>query len=212
MWVAMRWSAPVLLFSSVALHAQIPMHPGVVRGKFVSWTGSNRSGEFTVSNPEGLSSCLFDARTYFEREQQLIPVSGLTPGDPLEVVADHKLGSTACYARTVHVANGHAPLYVPGVRPPLRRSPSPTESFAPRGDLTLGGRVIRRDDVSLTIMTRRGEMHLLLRPDTRYAAGGLTRDARSLNVNAHIFVRAGRGVDGMLEAYQVFWGEIVGAR
>jgi hypothetical protein len=201
-----------ILLMGVALQAQIPMHPGVVRGQLVAWTGSNRAGEITVKNREGVESCQFDARTYFEREQQMIPVSGLAPGDPLEVVADHKVGSSACYARTVHVANAHARLFTPGVRPPLRSGPSPTESFAPRGDRTFGGRVVKLGLSAVTIQTRRGEVELVLRPDTRYAADGLTLDAASLALNTHVFVRAGRDVNGDIEAYQIFWGRVVGAR
>jgi hypothetical protein len=185
------------------------MRPGVVRGKLVAWTGSNRGGEITLINPDGLSACQFDARTYFEREQQMIVVSGLSAGDPLEVVADHRVGSSACYARTVHVMGAHTRLFTPGVRPPLRSGPSPTEAFAPRGDMVFGGRVVRRETATLTVMTRHGELHLVLRPDTRFAGDGLTVDAGALPVNTHVFVRAGHDVDGQVEAYQIFWGEIV---
>jgi len=30
-------------------------------------------------------------------------------------------------------------------------------------------------------------------------------------VNQHVYIRAGRNTNGMLEAYQVMWGEIVNA-
>ena len=182
---------------------------GLVHGRLVSWSGSTGSGEITVSSSEGVCSCLFDARTYFERDYRMIAVSGLAAGDPLEVLADRKVGSSNCYARTVHVARGRVPMFVPGVRAPLWSGPSPTESFAPRGDFMFGGRVVRRETQRLTVMTRAGEIHVVLRPDTRYAGGGLSLDAASLPVNTHVFVRAGRDVDGLLEAYQIVWGEIV---
>jgi hypothetical protein len=205
----MRWWTPALFLMSVASNAQTAMMPGVVRGKLVSWSGSIRAGEIQVINSEGVCSCQFDGRTYFEREHQTIAVRGLEPGDPLEVVADRKPGSTACYARTVHVVSGHAQLYVPGVRPPLRMSPSPTEAFAPRGDFAFGGRVVRGDSRNLTVMTRTGEIHLVLRPDTHYLGGGLSLDRWSLVVNTHVFVRAGRDVDGFLEAYRIVWGAML---
>ena len=188
------------------------MPVGIVRGRLASWTGTPRGGELTIRNTDGSSSCLFDTRTYFEREFRPISINGLASGDPLEVVADRRPGSPSCYARTVQVVNAHSRLYVPGVRPPLRPAKSPTEAFAPRGDFMFGGRVVRRDAERLTVQTRAGEIHVLLRPDTRYAGDGLSVDASSLNVNTHIFVRAGRDVDGYLEAYQIMWGNIVAPR
>ena len=185
------------------------MPTGIVRGRLVSLSGTTHTGEVTIRNSNGLSSCRFDSRTYFEREHEMIPPAALATGDPLEIVADRKPGSPACYARTVQVVNSHPQLFVPGVRPPLRTVPSPTEAFAPRGDFMFGGRVVRRDGERLTVMTRAGEIHVVLRPDTRYAGDGLTVDAASLPVNAHVFVRAGRDVDGFLEAYQIMWGAIV---
>ncbi|SRR5579883_433667 len=198
-----------LVLAGVALQAQSPMPVGVVRGNLVSWSGSVQAGQLTVRNSAGLSSCFFDAGTYFEREFQMISASGLAKGDPLEVIADRKPGLSNCYARTVQVVNAHPPLFVPGVRPPLRKSLSPTESFAPRGDFSFGGRVVRKDVALLTVLTRAGEIHVVLRPDTHYAGDGLSLDQASLPVNAHVFVRAGRDVEGALEAYQVIWGRIV---
>ncbi len=186
------------------------MHPGLIRGRFASWTGSNRAGEIVIRNFQGLSSCLFDARTYFARDQHMIAVSALIPGDPVEVVADHKPGSTACYARTVEVPNMHPSLFTPGVRPPLRRAPSPTESFAPRGDLAFGGRIVKLDLAAVTVKTRQGEIQLILRPDTRYAADGVTLDSDALRINTNVFIRAGHDVNGAIEAYQIFWGHISG--
>jgi len=185
------------------------MQPGVVHGKLVSWTGAPRAGEILIGSSEGVSSCAFDSRTYFEREHRMIAVTGLSAGDPLEIVADRRPGSSACYARTVHVSGAAPQLFVPGVRPALRTGPSPTESFAPRGDFMFGGRVVRRESRKMTVMTRAGEIHVVLRPDTHFADRGLSVDAASLPVNAHVFVRAGRDIDGFLEAYQVIWGEIV---
>lgn len=198
-----------LVLAGATLHAQSPMIAGLVHGKFVSWTGSLRSGEITVVNASGMSSCQFDSRTYFERDHQLIAVRGLSPGDPLEVVADRKPGSPACYARTVQVTEAHARLFTPGVRPPLRTSVSPTESFAPRGDVIFGGRVLRCDAQQIVVLTRTREIHLQVRRDTHFAGDGLSLDAQSLPVNAHVFVRAGHNIDGRLEAYRVVWGDIV---
>jgi len=205
----MRWWTAAFLLTGFALQAQTSMPSGVVHGKLVSWAGSARAGEFIISNSEGLRSCLFDARTYFERDHQMVAITGLIAGDPLEIVADRKPGSSNCYARTVQVTGAAPQLFVPGIRPPLRSFSSPTESFAPRGDFMFGGRLVRRESAKLTVKTRAGEIHVALRPDTRYVDGGLSVDAASLPVNTHIFVRAGHNLEGLLEAYQVIWGDIV---
>ncbi|MBZ5600701.1 MAG: DUF5666 domain-containing protein [Acidobacteriia bacterium] len=206
----MSWKTACCFLLAVAVQAQSPMPVGIVRGKLVSSIGTNRAGEITVRGADGLASCNYDARTYFEREFEMIHANALAPGDPVEVLADRRPGSTACYARTVQVTNRRPQLYVPGVRPPLRTAPSPTEAFAPRGDFMFGGRVVSREPRQLTVMTHAGEIHLVLRPDTRYAGDGLSADASSLKVNTHVFVRAGRDVDGFLEAYQIMWGEMTG--
>lgn len=195
----MRWL--LVLAGSLQLHSQSDMAIGIVRGDLDSWSGNTRAGELTIRNADkAVYTCSFDVRTYFEREHQMIAIGGLASGDPLEVVADHKPGSSNCYARTVHVVERHARL---------RTSYSPTESFAPRGNLTFAGMVLRRDPWLLTLRTRSGDLHILLRPDTRYMGNGIRLDRASLLVNAHVFVRGGRNIDGDLEAYQVVWGEIV---
>lgn len=205
----MRWWAAASFLTGVALQAQVPMPAGVVRGRLVSWNGSAHSGEIVVRSSGGLQSCLYDARTYVERDHEMISITALAAGDPLEIIADRKAESASCYVRTVQVTGAHPQWFVPGVRPPLRIGPSPTESFAPRGDFMFGGRVVRLDPHRLTVMTRAGEIHVGLRADTRYVDSGWNVEAAALPVNAHVFVRAGRDLDGLLEAYQVIWGQIV---
>jgi hypothetical protein len=181
--------------------AQLSMPVGIVHGNLISWTGSARSGQFSIQNKEhGVYSCMFDLRTYFERAHQIIAVTGLAAGDPLEVVADHKAGSENCYARTVHVIPTHperAALW------PLRTATSPTEDLFPRGNFLFGGRVVRAESAALVVKARSGEIRVVLRPDTRYSGD------TAPPVNTHVFVRAGRDVDGLLEAYQIAWGEII---
>jgi hypothetical protein len=183
---------------------------GLVHGTLVSWTGSARAGELSISNSDhGVSSCLFDLRTYFEREHQTVAVTSLAPGDPVEVLADHRPGSSNCYARTVHVVEARVSRLMPGMRPPLRRASSPTEVFAPRGDFIFAGIVRQQELTRITLRTRTGDVQLTLRPDTRYLGDGVRRDASEPLVNRHVFVRAGRDAGGDFEAYQVVWGEIV---
>jgi hypothetical protein len=80
----------------------------------------------------------------------------------------------------------------------------------PRGDRTVSGVIVRRDARSITLRTRNGEQTLLLRKDTRYLGDGTPQDATAALVNTRVFVRAGRNLEGGVEAYQVMWGEIAG--
>lgn len=201
MWMLMRSAA--FLAIAVLSYAQSMIPVGITRGKFVSAVAN----QLTIRDQASLETCSFDARTYFERNFEMIRPGGLQPGEPVEILADRKLG--ACYARMVQVIAAHPQLYTPGVRPPLRNPLSPTESFAPRGDFSFGGRVIHRDPRQLTVKTHAGEIHVALRPDTRYSGDGLSLDAASLGINTHVFIRAGRNIDGLLEAYQIMWGKII---
>ena len=195
------WSA--LLFVAV-LHAQTSMPVGILNGRFVAWSGSASSGELTVRNPQNRTySCRYDARTYVERSNEPIAVTGLSANDPVEVLADRQAGSADCYTRMVHVVS---------LRPVHRvdafagRLP---EQERPRGDLPFNGVVTKIGPGLMTLRTRAGEVRISLSSDTRYIAGGVNRDRAALTVNVHVFVRAGRNLDGDIEAYQVVWGNIV---
>jgi hypothetical protein len=92
-------------------------------------------------------------------------------------------------------------VYTPPKSP--RRPVAPREEWVPRGYLTYSGLVVKSEDSKITLKTRTGSRTLLLRADTRYS------EAAEPLVNKHVFVRAGRNLQGMLEAYQVMWGEIL---
>jgi Domain of unknown function (DUF5666) len=180
--------------------AQAPMPIGVLRGDLVSV----QAGQLEIRSPENaLLSCLFDTKTYFEREHQSIPVLALAAGDPVEVVADRD--ANGCYARTVHVVAIHTAA---AARPKFHSPTSPTETLAPRGDFMFGGIVVRNSASRLTIRTRAGDVYVLLRPDTRLIVDGLRITLDSIVINSHVFIRAGRNAEGDLEAYQIFRGEI----
>jgi hypothetical protein len=181
------------------------MHSGFVRGAMASWDGTATTGELTVRAADGsLSSCGYDFRSWFERAHERIAVSKLLPGDSLEVLADRKPGTRACYVRIVHVLDPPA-LARPRRAEPVKPLPPPVL----RGDRTLSGLVIRREGSALAIKTRTGESALVLRPDTAFFGDGIRLDASALAVNTRVFIRAGRNEYGQIVAYQVMWGEIV---
>jgi hypothetical protein len=210
----MRWWIGVVLLGPATLPAQLSAPIGILRGQLLQWNyaGPAHSGQLTIRNSDNaVYTCLFDARTYFEREHRMIAPTGLTGGESVEVVADHKPESASCYARTVEVIDAPA-RGVAGSRPRLRTTSSPTETFAPRGAVAFGGLVVRLESGRFTVRTRAGVIHVMLRPDTRYLGGGMQLDAAALAVNAHVFIRAGYDFDGLLEAFQIVWGEIIAAQ
>ena len=197
----------------VASAQQAPI--GIVRGELLIWQATSDVGQLDVKTTEGhVYKCSFDRKTYFERDNQMVAPGAMAAGDRLEIVSDRKPGSDVCYARTVHVLDATAaPRLGPGGRPRLRSEPSPTESFAPRGDLTFAGVVVRVEHDVLTLKTRAdGEKIILLRQDTRYIGDGQRVEADELKRNTRVFIRAGRNLDNDIEAYQVVWGAIVQPR
>jgi len=203
----MNWMG--VLFLSAGLLAQDgPM--GIVRGDMVTWEGSPVSGLLTVSNTNGEFRCGFDAKTWMERDGQRVAIGAFGPGDRVEIVADRKPGSKVCYARTVHAVDQPVARFGPGRRPLLKLGPSPTEAWAPRGDMTFAGVVTQLTPELLVLRTRsEPRQTLLLRSDTRFMSEGQRVERADLHVNTRVFVRAGRNLDNEVEVYQVIWGDIV---
>jgi hypothetical protein len=184
---------------------------GILRGDLVAWVGSARTGELTFRNSdERLYQCSFDDKTYFERENQRISIAATQKGDRVEILSDRRIGSDVCYARTVQIIEPPTARVVPGVRPRLRQSISTTELFAPRGNMTFAGVVLRLDAERLVLRTRSGEhKRILLRSDTRYLTAGQAADRLALPINTRVFIRAGKNLDDDVEAYQIIWGDIL---
>lgn len=201
----------LLIVSAAAALAQENAPIGFLRGDLVAWAGSARGGEVMFRNTDNrVFQCSFDAKTYFERANQRITVAAMQQGDRVEVLADHKDGTGLCYARTIQVLDAAPARAVAGQRPRLRTSSGPTELFAPRGDLTFAGVVLRVSPDALVLRTRtNGHKTIQLRPDTRYLSGGQALGHNNLEVSTRVFIRAGRNLEGEIEAYQVIWGDIL---
>ena len=198
-----RMVATALLVAPLCAPADMPR--GLFHGQMVSWEGSASKGMLLARNNAGVvEGCGYDSLSFLELSRQRITVAKLQPGDPLEIITDHKPGSRDCYIRMLQV--------IPPAPPPTRVKPVPAARPTfdlPHGDRTISGVIIRRDARSITLRTRDGEQTLLLRKDTRYLGDGAQQDAAAALVNTRVFVRAGPNLDGGIEAYQVMWGEIV---
>ena len=206
----MSWSASAFGFviAAAALCAQENAPPGLLRGDFLSWTGTARNGQFLFeTGVNRIYSCSFDDKTYMEREGRRIEIA--QKGEHLEIVSDRRPDSLVCYARLVHVLDPQRAYFAPGVRPHPKTSRL-IEPFGPRGTLTLSGLVMSIKANILTLKSRAGEYATIhLRPDTRYSTGGQTAEAANLRNNTLVFVRCGRTVEDEVEAYHVIWGEIL---
>ena len=196
--------------ASPAAPAEMPA--GLFRGAFAGWSGAAGSGNLTVRTAQGADLfCYFDSHSYIERDHRRIAVSSLSIGEKLEILADHKPGSHTCYARTAAVIDAAAERMA-AERARQAKTLSPASSslfFTPTGDRTVSGIVVALTSRALTLKTRSGETTLTLRPDTRYLGDGVRSERADLRVNAHVFIRAGKTIEGVLEAYQVMWGEIL---
>ncbi|HYL78533.1 MAG TPA: hypothetical protein VEU96_30355 [Bryobacteraceae bacterium] len=205
----MRAAFCTLLLAATAL-AQENAPPGLLRGVLLSWSATAGAGAFTFLGFESrVYSCSYDQKTYLERDNQRITFARAEKGDRLEVVTDRPAGSNLCYARTVHILENPRTYLVPGVRPRPKEAPA-FATVTPHGDLTFTGVVVRVTTSILTLRSRSGEHKLIhLRPDTCFLDEGQVAGAGSLRANTTVFVRAGKNLDGEVEAYQVIWGEIL---
>ena len=198
----------VIALATASLCAAVDMPRGMFHGQMVSWEGSPLKGVLLARSTAGIvEGCGYDSLSIVQLSRQRITVAKLEPGDPIEIITDHKPGSRDCYIRMLDV--------VPPASSPTRVKPvviaRPTFDL-PHGDRTFSGVIIRRDTRSLTIRTRDGEQIVLLRMDTRYFGDGAQQDATAALVNTRVFVRAGPNLYGGIEAYQVMWGDILGAQ
>jgi hypothetical protein len=201
----------LLLVSSIGT-AQLapPLAPALVRGVLLERDTPTGSGEFSVRAADNqVFRYHFDTKTYVERENQMIDVPRLQPGEKVEVVSDTVPGSVLRYARTVHVfQDAPPPRSLSAGR--LRAYRTTTERSVPTGTLTYSGVVFRVTGERLVLHTREGgDQSILLRKDTRFLENGETVEAENLKPNMRVFVKAGKDLYDQIEAYQVIWGNIL---
>lgn len=196
-----------LLFAG-ALASDEPLPAPLASGVFVEWSGSDSIGRFVFrTGAQNTFSCGFTGKTYFEKEHRRTRVSLIPAGEPVEVLSERLSDPPSCRALIVRVGRQAVPQGHGTFRKPWS---TPTESFAPRGNLLLSGVVVRIDDPYIWLRTRDGRSHtIIIRPDTRIAAQGVVTDRLAIPFNRPVFIRAGRSIDGDVEAYSMIWGEIL---
>jgi hypothetical protein len=195
-WTALVWAQtpPVALVRGVLLECDAK-----AVGEFSIRTDGDRVFRFS-----------FDGKTYVERNQRMVSMQMLRPGDKLEVLSDHVPDSLLRYARTVHVIEtppGPAKAWSSGrYRMPRQEAEPPVRT----GNLTFAGVVFRITPERVVLHLRNGrEQSLVLRKDTRYVQNGEIVDGRALKPNTRVFIKAGENVYEEVEAYQIIWGQIL---
>ncbi len=211
-----RW---IVALYPLFLAGQSPFPPPLLRGVVLERDPQTSSGEFSVRDADHrVFRFLFDAKTYVERDQQMIEVSRLQPGEKVEVVSDEVPGSLLRYARTIHVA--------PEPTPPRALSRGRVRAYRdsadrlmaldralPSSTVAYSGVVFRLSGDHVALHTREaGDQTILLRQDTRYIENGEVVGSTQLKPNMRVFVRAGRTLYNEIEAYQVIWGRILEPR
>ena len=182
---------------------------GIVRGVLVECD----SARLTLRTADGHTyGFVIDSKTFIERDHFRISCSKLDKSEPLEIVSDRSTEPGMMYARLITVVNLETRSRrraLMAVRAPVEHE-DPTLSIAPRGSLTFTGVVLRMDDDGLVLRTRvDGEKWILVRHDTRFREDGLRVEPSSLHSSTRVFVRAGKNLDGEIEAYEIVWGEIL---
>lgn len=179
----------------------------LVRAVFQFHVGSDSQGSLVVHTPDQQSHrCLFTSKTYFERDQRRTSISRIEPGQTLEILSERTPEPPRCRALIVRVIT---PELVEK-RTRARHYLTPTEAFAPRGNLVLTGIVVKADHSVLVLRTRQGERHTVqLRRDTRFLKDGLPASSDQLPLHQPLQIRAGKTYDNSIEAFSIVWGEIL---
>jgi hypothetical protein len=201
----------ICLLFAVQLMGQDTPPIGILRGQLLDWGATGDSGQFTIRAEDfHVHRCRFDQQTYFEKKGARITPGSVQVNDLVEFVADRRGGEAKCYAITFYVVDRKPARKPLSLHLNLSRSRYLLDQIAPRGNMTFAGVVLRFDAEQMLLRTRsKGNVRIHLREDTRYTSDGRPTDASMLKVNGRVFVRAGRSLDGEIEAYQVLWGEIL---
>lgn len=185
---------------------ELPEVPvGVVSGYLSAVTKTS----FVVKTPAGKQyRCTYDYRTWFEHTKVRVTASAFQPTDLVEILADRRfIEGAPCYARTVRLSD---PLPKESGRMRIAYRAT-TEHIIPRGEFSWSGIIASIKDGEIRLRTRnQGYKTLVLRTDTRFLQDGGLSSLDRLQTNQHIFVRAGRNVEGLTEVYQIIWGSATG--
>ncbi|MCP5114551.1 MAG: hypothetical protein GY953_27295 [bacterium] len=201
----------LLILLVCPLVAQQSPPVGIVRGDLVKW---DPAGWLHVAKRDRkVEVCRFDRETYITDSVSRVEPSTVKVGSRVEAVVDHRDNVAGCRAITIYVPTAAPDGEFAAYRRALARQRHVLDHILPRGDMTFAGVVLEHDPSRMLVKTRSaGRKEVRLRDDTYFTSDGRPTDASMLKVRMKVFVRAGTGIDGALEAYQVVRGEILTPR
>ncbi len=209
---------PLLL--ALAAWPLLAQGPVIVRGLLLE-SDTSPAGEFSIRTRDNrVYWYVYDGKTYVEQDQKTSAVPKLHKGDEIEIVSDTGPDASLRYARTVHVVDAvkeaEAPKkfslgrYAMPRRAAHDEAPPPFDPLLMRGNLTFSGLICQLNDERFVLRTRAdGEKTIYLRRDTRYMKDGTVVPVSTLRLNARVFVRGSRNLEGEIEAFQIIWGQIL---
>jgi hypothetical protein len=200
---------PTLCLAALVMWADAPQP---MRGVLVDREGDAEAGQISVRAPDFFVHVFrCDARTEIWREGRMGNWMALRPGDVVEIFCSGAM-VPRCRAESIRVVTPAAERRTGGGLPRWI-GPDWNSGPFPRGNLLVAGAITEVHSDHLRLRLRGGARQFLrLREDTRFVADGLPVERPELRVNMRVFVRAGRSLEGELEAFQVMWGRILPAR
>jgi hypothetical protein len=201
----------MLIAGAFVVGAQTPPSAAVIRGVLLERDAQPKAGQFSVRLADNqVLRYQFDWKTYVLRDNDLIDIPRINPGEKVEVVSDAIPGFVLRYARSVHIVSEARPPRPPSLTRIRSADRLAEERALPLGALTYAGVVFRITGEHLVLRTRDGrEQSVNLRKDTRYLLNGEIVEPATLHLNTRVFVRAGKDLWDQIEAYQVIWGKIL---
>jgi len=198
----------IVAVAACQLTAQQGPPIAILRGELLKW---DFSGRFNVSTKDhGLCQCTFDRDTYLTKNGSRITAAAINSGSLVEAVVDRRGQPGRCHALTIYVLSNGKEAPLEAYKRILDRQRHLLDHIAPRGEYAFAGIVLEADSGRLVLRTRsQGRKVLRLREDTRFTSEGKPADASMLEAGDRVFVRAGTGLDGELEAHQVIRGRIL---
>ncbi len=174
---------------------------GIVHGTLSERNGSDLR---VKTQEDGTMVFRVNLESAIERDRMPVPLDQLFSGANLEIFWEGQIEGVR-YARLVKLLGRQ--LLTSRMLFPYG---SLGDSIVPRGTLVFTGIVLRLAADRMVLRTRSdGERSLVLRRDTRYKEEGRRVEASALAPATRVFIRAGKSLDGQLEAYEVVWGQIL---
>lgn len=214
-WTVLLCSAPLLAQQAPSPSAASGTRDGppvrLLRGEVIAMSYSGGTGEISLRDTlYRVHTCGLNGDTWIEMNNRRVAPAAIRLTMTAELVAGMRASPGGCDALTLYLSEA-TPRW--SAARPLATVPSTSiflDNLWPRGNLIFSGTVRSVGQSELIVRTRAGEeRRMRVRDDTVFSTGGRIVRLADLEPQRRVHVRAGRGYDGVLEVYQVTWGDIL---